>query len=159
MKLFFKFLAHPATLATFKVLLGLLFLISSISKIQNPAKFMDSIEAYKLVPTLFIHPLALIIPWIQIVCGLFFIFDIYAQSTALILSALLVVYTAAIAQAFARGMSMDCGCFDLIEGLEDKVGWKSIIRDLIFLGMTGTVFLLDKNSINIYGFVNKFFKS
>lgn len=158
MKTFFKFISHPATLGVFKVLLGLLFVISSISKIQNPAKFMDSIEAYKLLPAVFIHPMSVIIPWIQIVCGLFFIFDIYAQSAALILSGLLVVYTAAIAQAFARGMSMDCGCFDLIQGLEDKVGWKAIIRDLIFLGMTGTVFLFDKNTVNIYGLIKKFFK-
>jgi putative oxidoreductase len=158
MKSILKFFSHPATLGTFKVLLGLLFLISSISKIQNPAKFMDSIEAYKLLPAFFIHPMAVIIPWVQIVCGLFFIFDIYAQSTAFILSGLLVVYTLAIAQAFARGMSMDCGCFDLIEGLEDKVGWKSIIRDLIFLGMTGAVFLFDKNTVNIYGLFKKIFK-
>ena len=153
-----KFFSHPATLGVFKVLLGLLFVISSISKIQNPAKFMDSIEAYKLLPSIFVHPMAVIIPWMQIVCGLFFIFDIYAQSSALILSGLLLVYTVAIAQAFARGMSMDCGCFDLIEGLEDKVGWKSIIRDLIFLGMSGSVFLFDKNTVNVYGLVKKIFK-
>jgi len=158
MKMLVKFLSHPATLGVFKVLLGALFVISSISKIQNPSKFMDSIEAYKLLPVIFVHPMAIIIPWLQIVCGLFFIFDIYAQSTAFILSSLLVVYTAAIAQAFARGMSMDCGCFDLIEGLEDKVGWKSIARDLVFLGMTGAVFLFDKNTVNVYGLVKKIFK-
>jgi uncharacterized membrane protein YphA (DoxX/SURF4 family) len=158
MKMLVRFFSHPATLGVFKVLLGLLFVISSISKIQNPAKFMDSIEAYKLLPSIFIHPMAIIIPWMQIVCGLFFIFDIYAQSSALILSGLLLVYTVAIAQAFARGMSMDFGCFDLIEGLEDKVGWKSIIRDIIFLGMSGSVFLFDKNTVNVYGLVKKIFK-
>jgi putative oxidoreductase len=158
MKMLIKFFSHPVTLATFKVLLGALFLLSSISKIQNPAKFMDAIEAYKLLPAVMIHPMAIIIPWLQIICGLFFIFDIYAQSTAFILSGLLVVYTAAIAQAFARGMSMDCGCFDLIESMEDKVGWKSIIRDLIFLGMSGAVFLFDKNTVNVYGLFKKIFK-
>lgn len=158
MKTLIKFFSHPATLAAFKVLLGLLFVISSISKIQNPAKFMDSMEAYKIIPQIMVAPLAIIIPWLQIVCGILFIFDVYAQSAALILSGLLVVYTAAIAQAFARGMSMDCGCFDLIEGMEDKVGWKSIIRDLIFLGMSGAVFLFDKNTVNVYGLVKKIFK-
>ena len=158
MKMLVKFFSHPATLAVFKVLLGLLFVISSISKIQHPAKFMDSIEAYKIVPHLLIHPMAIIIPWLQIIAGLCFIFDIYAQSAAFILSGLLLVYTIAIAQAFARGMSMDCGCFDLIEGLEDKVGWKSIARDLIFLGMSGMVFLFDKNTFNVYGLVKKIFK-
>jgi putative oxidoreductase len=158
MKLLVKFFSNPVTLSIFKILLGVLFVISSISKIQNPAKFMDAIDAYKIVPAIFVRPFALFIPWLQIICGLFFIFDIYAQSTALIISGLLFVYTIAIAQAFARGMSMECGCFDLIEGLEDKVGWRSIIRDLIFLGMSGVVVLFDKNIINIYGLIKKIFK-
>ncbi len=140
------------------MLLGLLFVISSITKIQNPAKFMDSIEAYGIVPKLFVHPMAMIVPWLQIVCGLLFIFDIYSQSSALIISGLLVAYTVAIAQAFARGLSMECGCFDMIPWIEDRVGWSAIIRDVIFLCMSGSVFLFDKNSVNIYGFIKKIFK-
>jgi uncharacterized membrane protein YphA (DoxX/SURF4 family) len=158
MKLFLKIISHPITLGIFRVLLGFLFVISSITKIQEPAKFMDSIEAYGIIPKLFVHPMAMIVPWLQIAAGLLFIFDIYSQSAALIISGLLAAYTIAIAQAFARGLSMECGCFDMIPWMEDKVGWSAIIRDLIFLGMSGSVFLFDKNTVNIYGLIKKLFK-
>jgi hypothetical protein len=87
-----------------------------------------------------------------------FILDIYSQSAALILSGLLTAYIIAIAQAFARGFSMECGCFDMIPWIEDKVGWSAIIRDAIFLCMSGSVFLFGTNSVNVYGLIKKIFK-
>lgn len=158
MKHILRFLAHPVTLACFKVFLGALFIFSSIGKIIHPAKLMDAIEAYKMVPEIFVRPMAVVIPWVQVVAGLFFVFDVYAQSAAVIISGLLVMYTIAIAQAFARGFDIECGCFDLVEWMESKVGWFPIIRDLVFLAMSGSVFLFDKNTVNIYGLTKKLFK-
>jgi uncharacterized membrane protein YphA (DoxX/SURF4 family) len=158
MKTFFKIISSPITLGIFRVLLGLLFIISSISKIQTPAKFMDSIDAYKIVPESLVYPMAMVVPWLQILAGMMFILDIYSQSAALILSGLLTAYIIAIAQAFARGFSMECGCFDMIPWIEDKVGWSAIIRDAIFLCMSGSVFLFGTNSVNVYGLIKKIFK-
>ncbi len=158
MKTVIKVLSHPGTLAFFKVALGVLFLFSSITKITNPAKMMDSIEAYKMVPHMFVSPMALVIPWLQVIAGLFLLLDIFVQSSAVIISGLLLVYTVAIAQAFARGMQIECGCFDLIEWMELKVGWPAIIRDLVLLGMSGSLVLFDKNTVNMYGLVKKIFK-
>ena len=158
MKTFFKIISSPITLGIFRVLLGLLFIISSISKIQTPAKFMDSIDAYKIVPESLVYTMAMVVPWLQILAGMMFILDIYSQSAALILSGLLTAYIIAIAQAFARGFSMECGCFDMIPWIEDKVGWSAIIRDAIFLCMSGSVFLFGTNSVNVYGLIKKIFK-
>jgi uncharacterized membrane protein YphA (DoxX/SURF4 family) len=158
MKTVIKMITHPGTLAFFKVSLGLLFIISSVSKIIHPAKLMDAIDAYKIVPAVFVTPMAIVIPWIQIIAGLFLITDIYVQSSALIVSGLLVIYTFAISQAFARGLDIECGCFDLVSWMEGKVGWWPIIRDLVLLGMSGSLVIFDKNTINIYGLIKKAFK-
>ncbi|MCE5299693.1 MAG: DoxX family membrane protein [Spirochaetia bacterium] len=151
----FAFLRHPITLAFFKLLLGMLFILSSISKIENPAKFADAIEAYKIVPGAFVWPMVYTMPWIQIIAGACLILDIFAQSASFVISGLLVVYIIAISQAWARGFEMECGCFDLIEALEDKVGWRSIVRDLVLLGMSGCVFLFDRNGLNFWGLFNR----
>jgi putative oxidoreductase len=156
---FLAFASHPATLAFFKVLMGALFVISSITKISDPASFVDSIANYKILPKTLLMPMAIVVPWIQMLAGVMLVLDIYAQSSAFIVSGLLVVYIIAITSAYVRGIDIDCGCFDLLShlGLEDKVGIKAILRDLGFLVATGWVFLFDKNILNFYG-IGKLFK-
>jgi len=151
------FLSHPITLAVIKIIIGGLFIISSITKLPNPEKFADSIAAYKLVPEILIPPLSILIPWVQVVCGVLLVFDVYSQSAALILCGLLAVYTLSITIDFFRGMQIDCGCFDLL-GLDDTIGIRSILRDICFLAMTALVVIFDKNTVNLYGLVKKIFK-
>jgi putative oxidoreductase len=155
---FIKFISHPGTLAFFKVFLGVIFLLSSVTKVFETAKFMDSIAGYKIVPQMFLYPMALIIPWVQLVCGLLLMLDVYPKSNAFVLSGLLTVYTIAITSAFIRGIDMDCGCFDLMIGLPDRVGIFAIVRDLVLLGMSGSVFLFDKNTPSFYGLTARFGK-
>jgi len=152
-----NFLSHPITLAVIRIIIGGLFVISSVTKITNPQKFADSMSAYQLVPEVIIPPFSILIPWLQFICGIFLILDIFVQSSALILCGLLAVYTLAISIDFIRGIQIDCGCFDLL-GLDDKIGLRAIIRDICFLAMTAVVVLFDKNTVNFYGLIKKIFK-
>ena len=52
----------------------------------------------------------------------------YLRGGALVVSAMLLVFIAAIAQAMARGIDIDCGCFGA--AAESEVGWGSIARNL-----------------------------
>lgn len=90
--------------------------------------------------------------------GILIILDVYAQSSALILCGLLSAYIIAIASAWARGIDIECGCFDLLTqfGLKERVGLEAIIRDLVFLLLPGNVLLFDKNGLNIYGLIKRF---
>jgi putative oxidoreductase len=154
------FLSHPGTLAACKIFIGALFIISSVTKIPEPARFADSIANYKILPDFLLMPMAYTVPWIQLIAGVCIILDIYAQSSAFILCGLLVVYIAAITSAFVRGFEIECGCFDLLSqvGLEDKVGITAIVRDTIFLLFPGNVFIFDKNGFNFYGLLRLFKK-
>lgn len=148
-----KFLSHPATLIVCKVFIGALFIIASVTKIPDTAKFADSITNYKLLPEFMVMPMAAIVPWIQMITGIMLILDIYPRSSAFILCGLLVAYIIAITQAYVRGIDIECGCFDLLIqfGIEDRVGIKAIVRDFIFLLFPGNVFLFDKDGFNFYG--------
>jgi putative oxidoreductase len=154
------FLSHPAVLTACKIFIGTLFIISSVTKIPNPARFADSIANYMILPDFLLMPMAYTVPWIQLIAGVFLILDIYAQGSAFVLCGLLVVYIAAITSAYARGIDIECGCFDLLSqlGLEDRVGIKAIVRDIIFLLFPGNVFLFDKNGFNLYGLLRLFKK-
>ena len=151
-------ITHPATLAFAKIFIGVIFILASVTKVGDPVKFSDSIASYRMVPEIFLPSLSVIIPWLQLICGVLLILDVYVQSSAFILSGLLVVYIIAIAQAYMRGIDIDCGCFDLMIGLEDKVGIRAILRDFVFLAFSSISFFFDKNDINIWGLKKKFFK-
>lgn len=150
------FLSHPGVLAACKIFIGALFIISSITKIPNAAKFAESIANYRILPEFLIMPAAIIVPWVQFLAGVILILDIYAKSSAFILSGLLVVYIIAIISAYVRGIDIECGCFDLLSqfGLEDRVGIKAIVRDFIFLLISGNVVIFDKNGFNCYGLIH-----
>ena len=104
-----------------------------------------------MLPEIFRFAMAVVIPWLQLICGIFLLIDVYSKSAALILSGLLGVYTIAITQAWLRGFDMDCGCFDLMIGLPDKVGIFAIIRDLVMLGMTACIFFFGSDKISFHG--------
>ena len=95
-------LSHPATLVFAKVFIGVIFILASATKVGDPAKFADSIASYRLIPEIFLPSLSVIIPWLQLICGILLILDVYVQSNALILSGLLVFYIIAIFQAWIR---------------------------------------------------------
>lgn len=154
--LLIKLFSNNTVLITFKILIGLVFVLSSVTKIFEPEEFSKAIGSYKMMPETVLFPLAVVIPWLQLICGILLLADVYAKSSAFILSGLLVVYTIAITQAWLRGFDMECGCFDLMIGLPDKVGIFAIIRDLVLLGMAGCIFLFDKDGLSFYGlFKNK----
>ena len=136
---------------TFKILIGLVFILSSVTKVFYPEEFSKAIGSYKMLPETVLFPLAVVIPWLQFICGILLLADVYAKSSAFILSGLLVVYTIAITQAWLRGFDMECGCFDLMIGLPDKVGIFAIIRDLVMLGMTACIFFFGSDKISFHG--------
>jgi uncharacterized membrane protein YphA (DoxX/SURF4 family) len=147
------FLSHPATLAACQVFIGALFIISSVTKIPDTAKFADSIANYKIVPDSLVMPLATIVPWIQMAAGVMIVLDVFAQSSAFILCGLLAVYIIAITQAWIRGIDIECGCFDLLTqfGLEERVGLEAVIRDLVFMLFPLNVLIFGKNGLDFYG--------
>ena len=50
-------------------------------------------------------------PWLEIGAGLLLIIGVGIRFAALFGSLLMVLFIVAIAQAWARGLSIDCGCF------------------------------------------------
>jgi uncharacterized membrane protein YphA (DoxX/SURF4 family) len=55
--------------------------------------------------------LGFVLPFIEIGIGIFLIVGIWVRLTSLAGAALMLVFVIAIAQAWARGISLDCGCF------------------------------------------------
>jgi putative oxidoreductase len=101
------------------LLVGAIFVFAGLTKLIEfqPLRFLDpmvfarDIDNYKILPWSMSVPLALYLPWLEIICGLALIFRrLYSGALTLILALMLVFLGGSIA-AKARGIDITCGCF------------------------------------------------
>lgn len=95
-------------------LLGVLMLWAAVSKLANPTDFLGSIYAYQLpLPKGLLQATAVVLPWLELLCGLLLVAGLWADTALLLLTSLLVVFVLATGQAWLRGIEIGCGCFSL----------------------------------------------
>lgn len=126
-----KFFRNKYLLLTIRVILGLLFIFSALTKMTDLDYFVKSIENYKILPAESLNLFALIIPWMEIIIGIFLLIGLFVKESALLGSLMMVIFIAAIIIALARGLNIDCGCFGTIDG--SKVGIQKLVEDFIIL--------------------------
>jgi uncharacterized membrane protein YphA (DoxX/SURF4 family) len=96
-----------------RIILGGVFLYSSIAKIADPGAFADIVTNYRLLPPQLVWATAVIFPWVEVVCGLALLFGRLERGAALLVSAMMVVFIAVILYNGYRGLNIACGCFSL----------------------------------------------
>ncbi|MBN2244679.1 MAG: DoxX family membrane protein [Candidatus Aminicenantes bacterium] len=121
----------------FRLVVGGVFIWAGLLKIMDPLDFAQSIANYRAFPRLLSFFLALILPWIEVFCGLFVISGLFKRSGALVLSVMTGCFLLLITVTIFRGIDIDCGCFG---SLSSRVDYKLILEDLVLLFF----------SINIY---------
>jgi len=94
-----------------RLILGGVLLVAGYLKAFSPDKSMMAVRAYELLPIWLANVLGIILPWLEIGAGLLLILGVATRYAAIFGSALMVLFIIAIAQAWARGLSIDCGCF------------------------------------------------
>ncbi len=120
--------------------LALVFIYAAAGKILQPAGFVNDIDNYRLLPYLIVSVMAVILPWIELLCGLLLIFGKWLRGASLVLIVLNAVFILAISSALARGLDINCGCFTLLES-GSRVGFVRIVEDIVLLGMSLRVFV------------------
>ncbi len=132
----------------FRVFLGILFIYASYDKILDPAGFSKNIHNFHITPIAVENLAALIIPWLELIIGVFLIFGLFLEGTTSITIVLLVFFIVILSQAVFRGIDVHCGCFktdadvgtmDLRMELIKRIG-----EDIIYLGMALIIKFKDK---------------
>ena len=127
----------------FRMILGVVFIYASYDKILNPAGFSDNIHNFHVTPAAVENLAALIIPWLELIVGVFLIFGVFLEGSTSITIGLLTFFIFILSQAVFRGIDVHCGCFKS----EAAVGItnlrveliKHIVEDIIFLTMAFVV--------------------
>jgi uncharacterized membrane protein YphA (DoxX/SURF4 family) len=120
-----------AAVLVVRVLLGAIFVVAGVSKVGHAAEFAQQIAAFRLLPQPVIAPMALLLPFLEILLGGYLAIGLFTRVSAWVATLLLLIFDGAIASAVVRGMTLSCGCF----GTNDTTvtTWAEVARDAVFV--------------------------
>ena len=128
-----------------RVVLGGLFVLAGVMKMQDTQGFAEAINAFRIIPEkadYLVVFAAFAMPWIELIAGLFLLAGLWTRASALVISAMLVAFIAMIGSVLYRiqvlniPLSVTCTCFGKLEWpCPPKLGWCQIWRDVVMLAM------------------------
>jgi uncharacterized membrane protein YphA (DoxX/SURF4 family) len=96
-----------------RLFLGLILISAGWSKIGSPLALLADLYAYQIpLPDRFAEISATALPWFEIGLGAALIFGIFPHLATGLVLVLLAIYTLLTAQAWGRGLPIECGCMD-----------------------------------------------
>ena len=95
----------------FRLVLGGVLLVAGLLKYQHLDKSQMAVRAYELLPIALANFLGIVLPYLEIAVGILLIIGAAVRVSAVISGLLMFAFSIGIAQAWARGLSIDCGCF------------------------------------------------
>ena len=96
-----------------QIALGVFFVAAALPKVLDPPSFAHMIYNYRIVPGALINLMALVMPWLELLCGLALILGIWRRSATALVAMMLIVFIVAISINVMRNNPIDCGCFDV----------------------------------------------
>jgi uncharacterized membrane protein YphA (DoxX/SURF4 family) len=122
-----------------RVLLGALLLATGALKAGHPASLAAAMAGFRLLPAAAIGPLALGLPYFEILLGAYLVVGLFTRAAAWVAAVQFTVYATAIASAVLRHIPANCGCF----GPNDAAtaDWPHVAFDLLLVAASAFVAL------------------
>ena len=106
-----------------RVFLGGYFIYTGVVKTLDPVAFLKGVRLYEMLPEsppVFLNGTAVVLPWLEIICGIALVLGLFRRGAAAVVALMLCVFSPAIfsralAVASTEGISFfqvtfDCGC-------------------------------------------------
>ncbi len=123
-----------------RLVVGVVWLAAGLLKIPDPAENVRAVRAYQLLPEPLVPLVGHALPIMEILVGISLIVGLLVRANAALSVVLLLAFIVGISAAWARGMSIDCGCFGggggPVENAQAKYPWE-LARDFGLLLASG----------------------
>lgn len=94
-----------------RLVLGGVLLVAGGLKVTNLPASVLAVRAYQLLPYDVATIVGYALPPVEIVIGVLLILGLFTRTAAMGAAVLMAAFVVGIASAWARGLSIDCGCF------------------------------------------------
>ena len=115
-----KVLGNKYLLWVIRIVIGIVFIYASFYKIISPFDFAKSIRNYDMMPIELVNLPAIILPYLEFICGILLITGKMRKGTSFWMIIMLVGFIIGLTQAYMRGLDIDCGCFNPLENASSK---------------------------------------
>jgi uncharacterized membrane protein YphA (DoxX/SURF4 family) len=126
-----------------RAVLGLTFIYMGGHKLGDPVDFLKLIRQYQMLPEtppIFLNSSAIVLPWLEIVCGVALLVGLRFRGAAACIAIMLCVFTPAILLRALRMLSdnggsffdikFDCGC-----GAGEQIIWQKLLSNMGLLAL------------------------
>lgn len=94
-----------------RLIVGGVWLAAGLLKIPDPTENVRAVRAYQLLPESLVPMVGHALPVLEILVGVCLIVGLLVRANAVLSAILLVAFVVGISSAWARGLSIECGCF------------------------------------------------
>lgn len=140
---------RPVFIGLARLAVAGLFLAACAAKIRDPEAFALAIHRYRILPGEWVNLVAIVMPWIELTCGLAVLAAParLRAAGALLITGMLAVFTVAISLNLLRGIEASCGCFSTRADAAVSDGW-NLVRNgaLIWLSLAVLIDAFRKTS-------------
>jgi uncharacterized membrane protein YphA (DoxX/SURF4 family) len=94
-----------------RLVLGVVLVVAGALKVTTPAVSAMAVRAYQLLPYDVAGVVGVALPVVEIAAGLLLVLGLLTRPAAVVGGLLMLAFLVGIISAWARGLTIDCGCF------------------------------------------------
>ncbi len=128
---------------------------AGLAKISDPAVAAQAVRAYRILPESLVKPVGYGLPFLEVALAVLLLIGLGVRIAAVISVLLLLTFIAGITSAWARGISIDCGCFGgggAVDASQTQY-LQEILRDTGFLLMAGWLIFRPRTRVSLDGWL------
>ncbi|TCK26388.1 methylamine utilization protein MauE [Pseudonocardia endophytica] len=134
-----------------RLVLAAIWLVSGTLKLFDRFGTVVAVGAYDVMPDRVVPVVASVLPLLEIALGVLLLVGAGTRAAAVVSAVLQIVFIGGLAQAWIRGLSIDCGCFGgggPVAPGETEYGLE-LVRDLGFLALAGWMIVRPRTLVSL----------
>ncbi len=132
-----------------RLVFGAVMLIAGVTKAGNIPETQQATRAYQLLGYELSNAWGMVMPWVEIVVGVFLIIGFMTRFAAVIGSLLMIAFLIGIISVWARGIKIDCGCFGGGGATADPAYGTETLRDIGLLLLSGWLVIWERTKFSV----------